>query len=194
MKGRKIKLTREMVRLIAAGLRAGNYVETVCDVVGIRPASFYSWLSDAEKVRNKAEGYTKIRHQALKLELLDAVKKSQAVAEARALEVITRASHDSWQAAAWFLERKFPARWGRRERVELGNADGKPLEVRNGTLAHVVLQDELAAEYAAGLFARIAGFLDPGAPGVGQGLAHGHGMVRDERALADGPAPSVPEQ
>ncbi len=51
-------------------------------------------------------------------EFRDAVEKARAEAEARKLSVIhTAAESGIWQAAAWFLERSFPKRWGRRVEV-----------------------------------------------------------------------------
>src|SRR5688572_21466598 len=34
--------------------------------------------------------------------------------EANHVEIIRRAGHQSWRASAWFLERRYPERWGRR--------------------------------------------------------------------------------
>lgn len=44
-----------------------------------------------------------------------AVEKAQSSFEARALTVIQGAMSQSWQAAAWLLERKYPERYGRAE-------------------------------------------------------------------------------
>lgn len=62
------------------------------------------------------------------------IEKAQAAAEIRNLTIIQRAAGDgetgSWQAAAWILERKFPDRFGRRERINLSGAeDGDPIKV-----------------------------------------------------------------
>ena len=42
--------------------------------------------------------------------------RAAAMAEAEALHVgvIATAARKSWQASAWFLERKYPQKWGRR--------------------------------------------------------------------------------
>ena len=48
-------------------------------------------------------------------ELLESVKKASAVAESRAIQTIL--ADDSWQSKAWYLERRFPERWGRKDRL-----------------------------------------------------------------------------
>jgi hypothetical protein len=43
--------------------------------------------------------------------------------------IIQKAANEgTWQAAAWFLERTNPRKWGRHETVEIGVAEDKPLE------------------------------------------------------------------
>jgi hypothetical protein len=43
-------------------------------------------------------------------------------------ETITTESQFDWHAAAWRLERKYPGRWGRRERIEHSGPDGGPIK------------------------------------------------------------------
>jgi len=59
------------------------------------------------------------------------IMQARAFAEADNVLVIRNASRDTWQAAAWWLERTFPDRWGRRDRmaVEHSGRDGGPIEV-----------------------------------------------------------------
>lgn len=48
------------------------------------------------------------------------VKKAEAYAESEAIGMIqTAANQGTWQAAAWWLERKHRARWGRQDKVTL---------------------------------------------------------------------------
>ena len=44
-----------------------------------------------------------------------------------AVDIIQKAMTESWQAALTYLERKFPARWSRRERVEHSGPEGGPV-------------------------------------------------------------------
>ncbi|MBV6343589.1 hypothetical protein HWQ67_18640, partial [Candidatus Magnetobacterium casensis] len=48
----------------------------------------------------------------------DGVQKAMASAEIRDVLIIGEASKTQWQASAWRLERKFPKRWGRFEKIE----------------------------------------------------------------------------
>lgn len=47
---------------------------------------------------------------------MEAVKNASAVAESRA--ILTILADDSWQSKAWYLERRFTERWGRKDRLE----------------------------------------------------------------------------
>jgi transposase len=104
MKGRKPKLTRELIMRASKLLRAGNYVETVAELLGIGKTTFYRWLEEAEE------------RGGLFREFRDAVARAAAEAERNALAVIVRPKTP--ENAKWFLERRFPDRWGRRVRVE----------------------------------------------------------------------------
>ena len=62
------------------------------------------------------------------------VKKSQALAEVGAVAGILESGRNgNWQALAWFLERKFNDRWGRREFIKQ--------EITDGTITVVVEHD-----------------------------------------------------
>lgn len=68
--------------------------------------------------------------------------RAKAAAEIKALTTIQQAMPDNWQAAGWYLERTYPDRYGRRERVNLSGAnDGDPVK-----LEHTVSADSLEAK------------------------------------------------
>lgn len=62
-------------------------------------------------------------------EFFEAVKTAEAQAVARSVATIQAASRKSWQAAAWWLERKHPDEWGRKERHEHVGKDGEPIKL-----------------------------------------------------------------
>lgn len=100
---RPTKLTPERQELIIKALREGNYIEAACGYAGVGTSTFYEWM---ERGRTASRG--------VYAEFADAVEKARAEAEMRNVQVIQRASKDTWQASAWWLERSFPDRWGRR--------------------------------------------------------------------------------
>ena len=53
------------------------------------------------------------------------VKKAEARAENAAIQTIQQAAEKSWQASAWWLERKFKDRWGRQDKT-----------IHEGSVAH----------------------------------------------------------
>jgi hypothetical protein len=62
------------------------------------------------------------------------VEAARAASEVRAVTQIQQAAMDgTWQAAAWYLERSQPGRWGR-QRVELSGPNGGPVQVEVGAL------------------------------------------------------------
>lgn len=110
--GRPTKLTPELQEEIVRYLRLGNYVETVCAIVGINKSTFYDWLKQGARAKRSTNKMAQFSN---------AVKAAMALGEAADLAVIQRASARSWQAAAWRLERRYPGRWGRKD--VLGTVD-----------------------------------------------------------------------
>lgn len=111
-KGRASKLTPETQARIVGALEAGCYFGAACQAAGIDESTGYRWMERGE--RGEA-GYREFR---------EAVKKAEGAAEAGAVAAIRSAYQGgTWQAAAWYLERKHPERWGKVERPKLEPAD-----------------------------------------------------------------------
>lgn len=51
-------------------------------------------------------------------EFSEAVKKAASEAEVRNVLTIRDASAKTWQAAAWWLERRYPEKWGKQPRID----------------------------------------------------------------------------
>ena len=107
MAGRKTKLTPTLQDDIVKRIRAGNYIKVSCRAVGISTSTYFDWLKKGEK---GTPPYS---------EFLYSIKKAEAEAQVNFVAVIARAAPESWQAAAWWLERRFPDLWGRREKIDL---------------------------------------------------------------------------
>ena len=125
MAGRKPKLTKELIELLGTALQNGNYIETACDFAGINRATLYRWLQESEEDDAKP----------LLKDLSDTVRKARAQAEMRNVLRIQKAADDSWQAAAWWLERSQPKKWSKQTNVELSGVDGSPINVALDTRA-----------------------------------------------------------
>ena len=106
MAGRPTKLTAELQAEIADLLGKGNYVETVCDFVGIHKDTFYEWLRRGDRgwQKDADEGYVAFS---------DAIKKAMALVEMQTIAEL-RSGGMNWQSKAWWLERRHPDRWGNR--------------------------------------------------------------------------------
>jgi hypothetical protein len=115
---RPTKLTPETQARIIQALEAGNYFETACGYAGITSRTGYGWL---EKGREETSG--------IYFQFFQAVEKATSQAELKNVAIIQRAAMDTWQAAAWWLERRAPDRWGR-QRQEITGKDGSDIVVR----------------------------------------------------------------
>jgi transposase len=105
--GRPTKLTPRVQERIVRLIEAGSYAEPAARAAGISASTFYSWMERGE-----------LEDDGIFREFREAIKRAEAEAEVRAVNVVTGAMPRSWQAAMTFLERKHPDRWGRRSRAE----------------------------------------------------------------------------
>jgi transposase len=138
--GRPHKITDEIIEAVVSAIRAGAYIETAAAFAGISKDTFYRWL----KAGARGEGKKLVQFS-------DAVKRATAESELRDLAVVNRAASTSWQAAAWKLERKYPDRWGRRDRVEIGAAgsgEAKPIQISYTGVATAITGSGTATDLA----------------------------------------------
>ncbi len=116
---RKSKLTPELISLASELIRAGNYYKHVAQYLGISKETFFRWLREGEKAKS-----------GLKRQFYDAVKKAEAEAIARNIALIQKAAQEgNWQAAAWWLERKYPEEWGRKDRMDIQAEGGLVIRI-----------------------------------------------------------------
>lgn len=103
---RKTKLTKELIKEAERLLRAGNYVVTVCQFLGISERTWYNWLNEGE------QGFEEGKNN-LKVQFFQSIKKAESTAEIRNVQVVQNAAqHGDWKAAMTYLQRRFPDRWG----------------------------------------------------------------------------------
>jgi len=106
---RKSKLNKELIEKAYELVAAGNYHKDVYPILGVDESTWYRWLSDGEKAKS-----------GIKREFYETIKKAEKEAIARNVALIQRAAQEgNWQAAAWWLERKYFEDWGRKDKVDL---------------------------------------------------------------------------
>lgn len=114
---RQSKLTPETQKKIVDAISEGNYLETAAAIGGVTYTTLNNWMKKGESTSSGAY-----------VEFLEAVKKAEAEAEALRVSRISKAGKEgNWQADAWYLERRYPDRWGKRVQ-EVTGKDGGPLE------------------------------------------------------------------
>jgi hypothetical protein len=117
--GRKPKISAEIVSEMAMYLSSGNTIECACGLIGINRSTYYEWLKKGD--------HPKKGDDPLFSEFSNRVKKAEHEAEARNVLIVQNAAQRSWQAAAWWLERRKPNDWVRKEL--LPGSDLEPTKV-----------------------------------------------------------------
>lgn len=121
---RPTKLDQATARTIIDALAVGCPIRVACQAAGVGATTFKTWMA-----RGSSGDESDAPCRAFRAD----VKKARAVGEAAALKVIHEAMPTTWQAAAWFLERSRPERWGRTDRlkakIQTEGATAKPLVV-----------------------------------------------------------------
>lgn len=102
---------------------------------GIGQSTLYEWVNRGRAEATRLADDPKAKpdpKEAPFLELADMVEKARGEAWVRNLMLIQRAARDgTWQAAAWFMERSAPDRWGRRyQTVEHTGPEGGPVQTQ----------------------------------------------------------------
>jgi transposase-like protein len=132
---RPSKISRELIDVVAEQVEAGAYFESAAVAAGVNKTTLYRW-------RERGEADLEHGRDTLEALFCTALERAAAVAERTASLNVLRASLVDWRAAAWYLERRRPDRWGRRDHVEhTGSIRGAELEL-------VTPPDEAAAQVA----------------------------------------------
>ncbi len=106
MAGRAPKLSTAIQAAVCKAIRLGNYKETAAQAAGIHRHTLENWVARGEA------------GEAHYVDFFDAVKKAESDAEKMLMRRIRAASIESWQAAAWILERTRSDRFALRSKVE----------------------------------------------------------------------------
>jgi len=113
------KFTPELAKEITQLIAKGNYLETAAAACGVSVAAVRTWIRDGRRAKSGPK-----RNFAI------AYKRAEAKAESEAVNGIRYHGRKTWQALAWYLERRHPNRWARREvKIEPAgkSKDGEPV-------------------------------------------------------------------
>lgn len=137
MVGRRSKFTPETEEKLVTAIRLGATYELACKYAGISYQTFNEW-------RN-GRGFPRGTTAEQKAEFSEAIEKAEGDAAVQWLAKIEKAASDgSWQAAAWKMERRYPAMYGRNV-VEHVGKDGGPIQADLGWLPDAVIDAAMAA-------------------------------------------------
>jgi hypothetical protein len=107
-----IKLNEEMIEKARKYISEGHYANVVCNFMGIGETAYYDYLKKGKA--DEEEGKDTIFSKFSK-----AIKEAESTAEMRHLQNILKTADDgTWQASAWYLERKHKNRWSLKQEIE----------------------------------------------------------------------------
>jgi hypothetical protein len=128
--GRPTKLTPAVLTTLVFALSEGATIEHACDYAAIAPSTFYEWMKRGEGGDPEF------------LEFLETITRARGRGIVTDLSTISKAVlAGDWKAAAWRLEHRYPAEYGKKVQVR-GDADN-PL-----TVLHRMPQEQLEAKIA----------------------------------------------
>lgn len=106
-RGRPSKYTQEIVDRICYSLSLGNTRTTSVTCAGVSMPTFHTWMNEFP-------------------DFSDAIKRAEEQAVEHYVNVIHAASGQTWQAAAWYLERRRPADFSKQDKVDI-TTNGKDI-------------------------------------------------------------------
>lgn len=102
--GPKGKFTPERTRKIIKAIKEGSPHETAAAAAGISTSTFYKWLEKGEQYET-----------GVYRDFVDNIAQAEAQAESERIRRINKAGREGdWKADAWYLERRYPEKYGRR--------------------------------------------------------------------------------
>lgn len=164
MAGRPTKLDDKTAEKILGLLERGNTRRTSAIACGVGDSTFKLWTRLARDARELVEAGKRPTKSALRyLVFLDRVEEAEEKAVARNLENVRLAAENgTWQASAWFLERRRPDDFARRVHVRHGGDDGAgpvrlSVEERQRLVGELASKPDVVASVSRALSASIDG-------------------------------------
>jgi hypothetical protein len=105
--GRPSKISDALIKEVCGYIEEGNFIDTAAVCAGINYCTYYNWIKwGDEKHQDFKGGQYEI--------FFKAVKDAERRAERSILLDLYATKGMAWTKFAWVLERRFPAKWGRR--------------------------------------------------------------------------------
>lgn len=169
------KFTEPRKQRILDALRRGETRKTAALLARVTPQTFYNWLNRAEleeipeglqqltakELRKMAKekgvtGYSKMNRE----QLIDAIEEASLVytrfaqevefAEAEGfnyhLENVRRAGEEDWRASAWYLERRDPDNYAKRDRLSVDNQHSGSIKTQHEEHYKIEFEQRLEAD------------------------------------------------
>lgn len=114
--GRKPVLTPKLIKLIYELIAGGEFDKAVASYIGVSEVSWHNWKRRGKEVQEKLKAdnsYTPTKREQLYLDFIESLEQAYAEAEINAVNTIRKASKSNWEAAAWFLERRYRGNWAK---------------------------------------------------------------------------------
>jgi transposase len=126
--GRKPAFDKKKIQELSKYLSRGLSIKDSCQILKVHQATFFRWINDGLKLLDEqASNPRKLTEkEALVCEFCETIKKAQSSWVYDNIEIINKAAPESWQAAAWLLERRDPDQFAKVQRMktELQGGEG----------------------------------------------------------------------
>lgn len=122
--GAPTKITPELVETIIYDVERGAYYQQAAAAAGIHVSTLKGWREQGEEDLDAGRDTPFAA-------LVEGLTRASAQAELTMVQRIRAQAGEDWRAAAWWLERKAPERWARRDKLDV-TADvlSKPRDVK----------------------------------------------------------------
>lgn len=134
---RPTKLTPELQERLTEAIRAGNYYEAACGYAGIHYSTFRRWMDTGERAKSG-----KFR------EFYEAVTRAEQEAEVRMVAQWQKHMPEDYRAIRDFLERRYPERWARQNKMDMRQEVTGRLEVA-GNKGEERIMEQIMREHPA---------------------------------------------
>lgn len=114
-----IDLTPVIHQTIVDMVSQGNFLNVAVRAAGISSDIFRGWMNKASIVNQERMNKQEVAVAMPYILLMNDISAAVAQAEIDRVGIIDTASKNGhWTGAAWWLERRFPDRWGKRQLVQ----------------------------------------------------------------------------